>query len=406
MAAWSTIAAFGTYGCMYAFRKPFTVGSYATPGEPPDFKATLVMAQVLGYAVSKLLGIRVTSSVSPGDRAFLLIALVVGAEVALVAFALSPPGVQLYCLFVNGLALGMVFGLVLGFLEGRRLTEAFVAGLCASFILADGAAKSVGAFLLTLGVAERWMPAAAGALFLPPLLGFVLMLRGIPPPTSEDLAERSERPSMNRSDRSRLLRHRAPILTLLIGAYVVVTVLRSFRADFAPELWRHFGITAAPATFTLSEIVVALLVTVATGLTALVRENARAFRLALLLCLAGTAVAAVTLVTARHHLLDGWSFMILTGLGLYLPYVAIHTTVLERLIAVGRDRGNLAFLMSVADAAGYLGYVLVMMLRRLFVLHEPGLATAFGLGGILVTLCLLAFAGAFSLAPNITRSHP
>ena len=32
----------------------------------------------------------------------------------------------------------LVFGLVLGFLEGRRMTEAFVAGLCASFILADG----------------------------------------------------------------------------------------------------------------------------------------------------------------------------------------------------------------------------------------------------------------------------
>jgi Family of unknown function (DUF5690) len=36
----------------------------------------------------------------------------------------------------------MVFGLILGFLEGRRHTEALTAGLCASFILADGTSKS------------------------------------------------------------------------------------------------------------------------------------------------------------------------------------------------------------------------------------------------------------------------
>ena len=38
----------------------------------------------------------------------------------------------------------MVFGLVLGFLEGRQTTELLAAGLCASFILADGIMKSVG----------------------------------------------------------------------------------------------------------------------------------------------------------------------------------------------------------------------------------------------------------------------
>ena len=74
----------------------------------------------------------------------------------------------------------MVFGLVLGFLEGRRNTEALTAGLCASFILADGVTKSVGAWLLNQGVSERWMPGVAGLLFLPPLLVFVWMLTRIP----------------------------------------------------------------------------------------------------------------------------------------------------------------------------------------------------------------------------------
>ena len=53
--------------------------------------------------------------------------------------------------------------------------------------------------------------------------------------------------------------------------------------------------------------------------------------------------------------------MVLVGLGLYLPYVAVQTTIFERLIALTRDRGNLGYLVSLADAFGYLGYVAVML---------------------------------------------
>ncbi len=35
-------------------------------------------------------------------------------------------------------------------------------------------------------------------------------------------------------------------------------------------------------------------------------------------------------------------------LGLYFPYVAIHATVFERLMAMNRDRGNIAYLMYLA----------------------------------------------------------
>ena len=61
--------------------------------------------------------------------------------------------------------------------------------------------------------------------------------------------------------------------------------------------------------------------------------------------------------------MDAFAFMVLLGLGLYLPYVAVHTTVFERLIAMTRDQGNIGFLMYLADACGYLGYVGVMTFR-------------------------------------------
>lgn len=88
------------------------------------------------------------------------------------------------CLFLNGLPLGMVFHLVLSFLEGRRHTEAMAAGLCASFIVADGAMKSIGSWLLALS-RTRTLDAqiTAGLLFALPLAIGVAVLKRVPPPT-------------------------------------------------------------------------------------------------------------------------------------------------------------------------------------------------------------------------------
>jgi hypothetical protein len=55
--------------------------------------------------------------------------LIAAGEIALLLFGFVPRPWNAVCLFLNGLPLGMVFGLVLGFLEGRQLTEALAAGL-------------------------------------------------------------------------------------------------------------------------------------------------------------------------------------------------------------------------------------------------------------------------------------
>jgi hypothetical protein len=181
LAVWCMVAAFGTYFCMYAFRKPFTAAEFAGyEWAGVGYKTLLVTAQVLGYTLSKFIGIKVIAEMNPARRATMILVLIAIAEAALLAFALVRPPLHLVCLFVNGLPLGMVFGLVLGFLEGRRLTEALSAGLCASFIVADGVVKAVGSQLLALGVSEFWMPVATGAVFAFPLVVFVWMLSGIP----------------------------------------------------------------------------------------------------------------------------------------------------------------------------------------------------------------------------------
>ena len=58
--AYCIVAAFGTYFCMYAFRKPFTAATFEdTIWLGIGFKTILVAAQVSGYTISKFVGIKV-----------------------------------------------------------------------------------------------------------------------------------------------------------------------------------------------------------------------------------------------------------------------------------------------------------------------------------------------------------
>jgi hypothetical protein len=396
LSAWCLMAAFGTYFCMYAFRKPFTAAEYAGYGLWGwELKTILVATQVLGYTISKFLGIKVIAEMVPSRRAVTILVLIGIAETALLLFAVVPAPYNFVCLFLNGLPLGMVFGLVLGFLEGRRVTEALNAGLCASFILADGVTKSVGAYLLAWGINQFWMPFVAGLLFVPPLALGVWMLARIPPPDAADIALRSVRIPMNAADRSRFFARYAGGLSLLVLLYLLITILRSIRADFAPEIWRGLGTAQQPSVFTSSEMLVALGVMLVNGLSVLIVDNRRAFFVALGTCGAGLALLAVAVAGQATGWLSGFAFMVLSGLGLYLPYVAVHTTIFERLIAMTRDRGNIGYLMYLADAFGYLGYVAVMFGKGAFALPGEFLDFFTATCGIITASAALLLLGAW-----------
>jgi len=167
----ASLAGFSTYFCMYAFRKPFTAATYEGVhflGTRVELKTALVISQVLGYALSKYVGIKVCSEARPERRRAMLIFLIAWAEAALLLFAVLPPGGQVVAIFFNGLPLGMIWGLVVWYLEGRRTSEILLAALSCSFIVSSGAVKDVGRLLMAhLHVSEAWMPAATGACFLP-----------------------------------------------------------------------------------------------------------------------------------------------------------------------------------------------------------------------------------------------
>jgi len=361
--AWALVAAFGTYFCMYGFRKPYTAATYSnTSFFGIDYKFLLVIAQTTGYVISKWMGIKIVSEIKGAQRIKALLGLIAFAEIMLLLFGFVPRPWNIFCLLLNGLPLGIVFGLILGFLEGRKNTELLIAGLCASFIVSDGVSKSAGKLLLDHSVPENWMPFFAGVIFLIPTLIFIAMLSYVPPPSATDIASRSVREPMKAKARWEFFMKYAPGLTGITTIYLFVTLLRSIRADFAPELWTDLGYHQTPALFTQSEIWVSFGVVAINGLAIYILNHYKAFQFSLLTCLGGFLILLFA-IWGLHYGLGKFPFMVLAGLGVYIPYVAIHTTIFERLIAITKERANIGFLMYLVDSVGYTGYIILMLFK-------------------------------------------
>lgn len=390
--AWVLLAAFGTYFCMYGFRKPYTASTYAEASFfGISYKILLIIAQTLGYVIAKWLGIKMVSQIKPQQRVTGILTLIGFAELMLILFGIVPRPWNICCLFLNGLPLGIVFGLVLGFVEGRNNTEFLIAGLCASFIVSDGVSKSVGSLLLAHGVSENWMPALAGVIFLIPTLIFTGMLAVTPPPTEADIKKRSARNPMSASDRWQFFIKYAPGLIAIILVYLFVTLLRSIRADFAVELWTGLGYPKTPELFTQSELIVSFGIIVVIGLAVLIRDNYKAFRFSLFISLAGFLILLLT-VFGLNLGLNKFYFMVLAGLGVYIPYVAVHAIVFERLIAITRERANVGFLMYIVDSVGYTGYIILMVFRYLVPSTDSvlsifiGICVCMGIAGVVAII--------------------
>uniref|UniRef100_B0SZY6 Major facilitator superfamily MFS_1 n=1 Tax=Caulobacter sp. (strain K31) TaxID=366602 RepID=B0SZY6_CAUSK len=365
-ALYGGLAAFAAYFSMFAYRKPFTAAHYEHVAGWPlaiDFKVALVIAQVAGYAVSKIIGIKVISEMRPERRWIAILVLIGGAELSLLGLSLAPPVLGPVALFVNGLCLGMIWGLVFGFVEGRRVSEVLGAMLCASFILASGVVKSVGKSLLLQGVDERWMPALTGLLFTPLLLVAVAALTQLPPPSPADEAARVRRAPMDAKARAAMFAAHAPALILLVAVYVLLTALRDFRDNFAAEIWAELGYKNAASIFSLSEIPVAAIVLVGMGLLMLVRDNRRAVGFNLGFVALGFALLGLATLGHQLGLLGPVAWMIATGAGIYMAYTPFNGVLFDRLIAATGRVGTAGFLIYVADSFGYIGSVSLLLAR-------------------------------------------
>jgi hypothetical protein len=361
-----SFAAFVVYTGMYGFRKPFTVGLYNSwTFLGISYKVCLVIAQVIGYMLSKFIGIRVIASMNPKFRIQGILICILSAWFALLLFAIVPAPYNIICMFLNGLPLGMVFGLVFGFLEGRKTTEIMGAFLASSIIFASGLAKTVGKWLLiNIDIHEFWMPFVAGSIFLVPLLVALWLLKQTPVPNESDIIHRSERVPMNKEDRLKFVMKFGWLLLPVVISYMLFTIVRDFCEDFANELWAETGYVSDAGIFVQSSTIITILVLVIIASFFRIQSNFKAFVYAHVLVIAGLIMSLLSTILFNQHVISPFYWMIFSTAGLYVAYLPFNCLYFERLISTYSVNGNVGFVMYIADSFGYLGTVIVLLVKE------------------------------------------
>ena len=358
---------------MYAFRKPFAAGSYSEIeavvffGLVINYKTLLIISQVIGYCISKFIGIKLISEL-PAEKRGLAIAVFIGiAWGALLLFALVPAPWNILCMVLNGLPLGMIWGLVFGFLEGRKVSEVLGVGLSASYIMASGVVKGIGKALVNAGVPEFWMPFATGAVFVLPMALFVFLLAALPPPSAADVDSRTRRAPMDSAARKQFFLKYLPGLLPLTVLYILLTAYRDFRDNFAVEIWAQLGFDedASAKMLAGSELPITIGVLLILGFMMFIKDNRKALLWVHLIMLLGTALIGVSTALFQAQIIGPAAWMILIGLGLYAAYVPFGCILFDRMIAMVGAVATAGFLIYVTDSFGYLGSVVLMLYKDL-----------------------------------------
>ena len=370
MGVYAIVASFTTYFCMYAFRKPFAAGTYEElkfMGTALDVKSAYVIAQIVGYTISKFVGMKFCSETGVRGRARLLVGLIVAAWLSLLLFAVLPGNLKVFAIFANGLPLGMVWGIVVLYLEGRRTSEFMLAGMSCSYIMASGMVKDVGRYLMSSwGITEYWMPFATGALFFLPFLLGVYLLTQLPLPSEVDKEERSPRSKMYSRGRWAFLREFSLGMFLLSGMYFFLTAYRDYRDNYGVEILGELGLGERAGIFSQTEVPIAFGVMICLSLLSLVRSNRLGLIFALSIMIAGQILMGAVTWMFEREMLGSITWMTLIGLGAYLTYVPFGSVLFDRLLAYTRFAGTAVFAIYLTDAVGYTGSVGLQLYKDFF----------------------------------------
>ncbi|MEJ5962400.1 DUF5690 family protein [Pedobacter immunditicola] len=365
---YAAIVVFLAYTMIFGFRKSFTVATFdGIMVAGYSYKTILVIAQVLGYMLAKFYGVKYISELKRTGRGAIILVLTGISWLSWLFFALVPAPYNIIFLFVNGFPLGMLWGVVFSYIEGRRGTDFIGAALAVSFIFASGFVRSAGGWLmLEFQLSEFWVPFYTGLLFAVPLLLFVYLMEKIPMPSAQDIAERMERTPMNAEQRNAFIKRFLPGLAACILIYVFATIFRDIRDNFGAEMWKEMGYFDQPAIFTKTETPITLIILVLIGSMVMIRNSFKALMLAHVFIGLGFLLAGFsTLGYVTGNLSPLW-WMTTVGLGLYMVYIPFNAVFFERLIATFKYAGNVGFLIYLADSFGYIGSVGVLLSKEIF----------------------------------------
>jgi hypothetical protein len=365
--AWAAFASFATYFCMYGFRKPFSATTF--DGERAfgiSFKSALVVAQVFGYMTAKFIGIKFISEVNKAKRAFYILSLIGTSHISLLLLALVPKPFNVFFLFTNGLSLGLIWGLVFSFIEGRKFTDLLALILSTNFIFSSGVAKSLSRVSIeTWKIPEIYAPFVTGLLYIPLLLLAVWMLAKIPPPSAEEAASRGARVNLNGKERIALF---TKFLTGLVAITVInllLTILRDVKDNYAVEILRVVKPSFKPPIFAQMETVAAVIVLLLLLLLTTSKNHFKSIAAHHIAIGCGLVTILLSAWFLYQHILDPVFNLVLNTVGVYVCYNTLQCLFLDRFIAAFRVKGNIGFFFYFMDSIGYLGSCFIIVNKEI-----------------------------------------
>ena len=405
----AAVAAFSTYLCFYPFRRAYTAATFEELFFfGIHFKILIITAQVLGFAVSKGIGVKVVSEMKPEDRAKNLLIFTGISWICMLLFGLTPAPYNLIFVFLGSLPLGLFYGVILGFLEGRKSTDLLVAALTASFIIGSGFAKSIGKWVMTdLKVSEFLMPFVADSVMYIPLAISVWFLAQIPKPSEADKSDRVERLPMDKSDRKAFTKEFGIGLILFIISYVLLTAYREFRDNFMPEILQELGYGGQTALFTKTEIPIAIIVLLLMASMRWVKNHAKAFLIIQSLLLLGAIIIGVSTLLFQMEIINPILWLISVGFGAYVAYSMCNSIYFERMLAAFKYAGTVGFMITLADYYAYFGSLLVLFYKNFFQNKTSNVNFfIYGSYALAITYFLMVLVSMFYFKKKATEKRP
>ncbi|MEY3983214.1 MAG: hypothetical protein RL160_771 [Bacteroidota bacterium] len=361
------ITALCVYTCMYAIRKPYTAFTFDGIflwGLP--IKAMFVMAQITGYALSKWFGIGLIGNMNRSNRLPLLILLLGSATAPLLFLSLLPPIGQVLCMLASGFPLGLVYGVVFSWIEGRRFTELLGAVLACTFVFSSGLVKSIALYLSDV---TRWsemeIPGIMALMALAVSLPFIYVLNRTDLPDEEDVKHRLERTAADKATRKSIFKGLGFPLVLWIIAYFMLTLIRDLRDNFGAEILKEQS-NLNPGIFLSMETPASLLLLFMISLIGLIKRHDQAIQTINYISMAGLFMLIIATLSFLNGGLDTGLWLFLVGIGCYLGYILLNISLFDRVVSISGYAANAGFLLYIADAWGYLGSVAMTLVRYLF----------------------------------------
>ncbi|WP_367891375.1 DUF5690 family protein [Flavobacterium pectinovorum] len=169
---------------------------------------------------------------------------------------------------------------------------------------------------------------------------------------------------MTQKDRKKVVLQFLFPITIWVLFYTYLTAFRDFRDNFARELWDSLGYKDDIGVYTSSEIIVAGIVLLVLGAAFYFKDNMKALFFYQILLLLGSISIGVSTILFHSHIISPFSWMVVSGFGLYICYVPFNCLFFDRFIAAFKIKGNAGFFIYIADAFGYLGSVAVLLYKN------------------------------------------